>query len=129
MNRYAAKLLFQFRVTAGGKDNRRRLCEEQIVLIAARSAREALAAAKRRGREGVHRYRNGAGGLVRFEFVGVMELLHLGLQCAPDEVWYDITRRVRPKERADRFIPPEAALHAFRNEFGPATSTQVRPDG
>ena len=52
MNRYTAKLLFQFKVTLGGKVRKRRLCEERYLTFQAPSAKEALAHAKRRGREG-----------------------------------------------------------------------------
>jgi hypothetical protein len=49
MKRYCAKLLFQFRVTAQGVSGKRRLCEERMVLINARSAKGAVALAKRQG--------------------------------------------------------------------------------
>lgn len=116
--RFAAKLLFQYRVVSGGESNVMRLCEERIILIRAPTARKALSLAKRRGKAAQHRYRNDAGGLVHFEFVGLMDLLHLGGECDDDEVWYDITQRKLPMERAASILPPEDELNAIRNTGG-----------
>jgi hypothetical protein len=90
--RYAAMLLFQFRVVTSGVSDRRRLCEKRLILIRARDGRSALRAAKRQGRAAQHNYVNAKGGQVRFEFVGVLDLLHLGPQCGPNEVWYQLCR-------------------------------------
>jgi hypothetical protein len=116
MKRYAAKLLFQFRVTIDGDSGKRRTCEERIILFKAVSARKALADAKRRGRMERNHYKNSDGNPVRFEFVGVMELLCLDSVCEDDEVWYDIVDRLLPSERRAAWIPPESELEAIRNE-------------
>jgi hypothetical protein len=116
MNRYSAKLLFQFRVTQNGDSGKRRRCEERIITINAPSARDALVKAKRSGLKSQHQYKNGHGNPVRFEFIGVVELLHLGAECAADEVWYDITERLQPSERRCEFIPPESKLNAMALE-------------
>ncbi len=114
--KYAAKLLFQFRVTdTDGQSNVMRTCEERIVLVLAPTARKALALAKRRGKAAQHRYKNDRGSDVHFEFVGVMDLLHLGVECGDDEVWYDITQRKLPMERAAAILPAESELNAIRN--------------
>jgi hypothetical protein len=113
--KFAAKLLFQFRVVADGESNVMRTCEERIVVLRAPTARAALALAKKRGKSAQHRYKNGAGGLVHFEFVGLMDLLHLGVECDDDEVWYDITQRKLPMERAAKILPKESQLNALRN--------------
>jgi hypothetical protein len=52
---------------------------------------------------------------VRFEFVGVLDLLELGLECEADEVWYDTRQMLTPMERRESLIPPERELSAFRN--------------
>jgi hypothetical protein len=116
MNRYSAKLLFQFRVTIDGDSGKRRTCEERMVVFEAASASRALALAKRRGRAAQYSYKNSDGNPIDFEFIGIMDLLHLGPECEEDEVWYDITERLLPMERADRLIPPEDTLNAIRNE-------------
>jgi hypothetical protein len=113
--RYAAKLLFQFLVLVDGSPGIRRTCEERIIAFSAAHARAALSEAKRRGRAAQYRYKNSDGNPVRFEFVGVMELLRLDPACEEDEVWYDITERVRPMERRASIIPPESRLSAIRN--------------
>src|SRR5437016_36215 len=74
MKRYAAKLLFQFRVTFGGSFGRRRTCEERVIVFPARSATQALTLAKRKARKRQYRYLNSDGNPVNFQFIGVMEL-------------------------------------------------------
>jgi hypothetical protein len=114
--RYAAKLLFQWRVAVGRVSGVRRLCEERILTLQARTARRALASAKRLGKVAEFHYENSDGDPVYFEFIGVMDLLHLGLECDENEVWYEIKERIAPMERRNRFIPPETELSAMRND-------------
>lgn len=114
--RFSAKLLFQFRIDVGADSGKRRLCEERIVTFHARTGRAALAAAKRKGKQAEHDYENDAGNRVYFEFVGIVDLLELGTECATDEVWYDIKERLLPMERRDKLIPPEDQLSALLNE-------------
>lgn len=115
--RYAAKLFFQFRVIVPGEQSKQRTCEERIIVMNAATAQAALAHAKRKGKEGQHSYVNSDGNRVRFEFIGVMEMIDLGSECGDDEVWYEIKSRMEPSERKNRFIPPESELRAIRNEL------------
>ncbi len=103
--RFAAKLLFQFRVMKGGKANVRRLCEERIVVFRAEDQSRAIVEARRRGRAANFRYRGAYGDRVHFEFVGLLDLLELGVECEPDEAWYDLGWRVRPMERRQTIMP------------------------
>ena len=116
MKRYAAKLLFQFRVTIDGDSGKRRICEERIVLLNATSGRAALAQAKRRGKKAQSNYENSDGNPVRFEFIGIQDLRCLDPECENDEVWYDIVERLLPSERRAKLIPPESKLSAIWNE-------------
>jgi len=115
MERYAAQLLFQFRVTIDGDPGKRRVCEERIITIRAKDPREALRLAKRHGRRAEHSYLNSDTNRVAFEFIGVMELLSLSPQCGEDEVWYDIVERILPSERRTKFIPNESELNAMQD--------------
>jgi hypothetical protein len=110
MHRFAAKLLFQFRVDVNGDVGKRRLCEERIINFSARSPREALQTAKVRGKRGEHSYKNGDGNKVSFEFVGIMDLMSLGVEAEPDEVWYEIHERLLPMERRSKLIPADDVL-------------------
>lgn len=114
MSRYSAKLLFQFRVDLGQRSGKHRLCEERIILIEAETAASALASAKSTGKTSEYSYENDDGNEVHFEFVGVMELLELGLECDEDEVWYEVSEKLSPMERRSKLIPAESALNAFR---------------
>ena len=62
--RFSAKLLFQFRVDLGVDTGKRRLCEERIVTFHARTARAAIAVAKRRGKQAEYDYENDEGNRV-----------------------------------------------------------------
>ena len=111
---YSAKLLFQFRVVSGRKSNLWRLCEERIVTFKARSSERAWQIANRMGQADAFAFQNDSGGTVHFEYVGIMELLHLGLErSGPAEVWYDIVERFKPSERKSKLIPRKGQLQAF----------------
>jgi hypothetical protein len=111
--RYTAKLLFQYRVLVSGKPNIMRTCEERMIVLRARTARNALAAAKLRGKRAEFQQTNPVGNKVFFEFVGVLDLLQLGPECEKDEVWYDIKVIRQPTERSKKVIPPERKLNAI----------------
>jgi hypothetical protein len=109
--RFSAKLLFQFKVCyAKGGCNKRRLCEERIISYEAEDARAALAHAKKYGKSAQYDYKNGRNDTVRVELVGLQDLLKLGLEAGPDEVWYDIIERLLPDERRSKFIPTDKKL-------------------
>ncbi len=114
--RYAVKLLYQYAAVNPRRRARRRTCEESMILIKAKSAREALRLAKRHARRRRFSFRTTHGDEVAFEFVGILDLLRLGAECQPEEVWYDIIQLVRPMERRRKLIPPEADLNAIRWE-------------
>ena len=118
MNRYSAKLLFQFRVD-DKLEGDSRTCEERIITFMAPSAEVALIYAKEKGRDAVTDYANEEGQSVYFEFVGVLDLLELGIECEPEEVWYDVVERHLPIT-----VPDESELNAFRED--PATQA-TRP--
>src|SRR5262245_58889699 len=114
--RYSAMLLFQFRVITEGMSNKRRLCEKRLIVFTAPNGRAAFRKAKQRGRAAQHNYLNCCGGKVRFEFVGVHDLMHLGHECQPDEVWYELCRMHTPMERRDRILPKALRSGRITNE-------------
>lgn len=112
--RFAAKLLFQFRTVYLGKKDKMRTTEERTVLISHRSADGAYAMASRLGLSRQYTYTNDAGSDVYFEFIGVLDLLHLGLESEENEVWYDIKRALMPMERKESLIPDKKNLAVFK---------------
>jgi Domain of unknown function (DUF4288) len=112
-SRFAAMLLFQFRVVSEGRSNQRRTCERRLIVFEAKDAPAALRHANRHGRKAEHSYPNSTDSTIHFEFVGVPDLLKLGPECGPDEVWFDVVAMVRPMERRDRLFPPESELQAI----------------
>jgi uncharacterized protein DUF4288 len=105
LKRFAVKLLFQFRVMVNGSPGIRRLCEERLIVFKAKNERSALDKAKRRGKRSSFRFKNSDGNPVHFEYVGVLDFLELGVECDPDEVWYDLIYKVKPMERRKKFLP------------------------
>jgi hypothetical protein len=87
-----------------------------MIVVKAASAQEALRLAKRHARQRHFTMNLTNGARLAFEFVGVRDLLHLGVECEPEEVWYDILQLVRPMERRRQIIPREADLNAIRAE-------------
>jgi hypothetical protein len=113
MRRFAAKLLFQFRPSRRSDRSAMALCEERIVTFGAQSPRAALAKAKRIGRRASHSYPVVGGGRVHFELVGIVELMELGVETLPGEVWWDLYHRKLPRQRRGRLVPPERRLRVF----------------
>ena len=113
LTRFAALLLFQWRAVGDRQSRARRLCEQRMLNFTASSGRSALAEARKRGRAAQFRYRNDEGNPVHFEFVGVLDLLDLGAECDPDEVWYDIVRVLKPMERRKELVPRADQLTAI----------------
>ena len=94
--RYGAILLFQYGVD--GQAVGRPLCEKRTVVIEARTSREALRAAKRRGRAAELSYVNADGARFRIRFLGLVDLVEL---IDPDEFHYEMFWTSRPaKHRA-----------------------------
>ncbi len=113
---YAAKLLFQWRVIAGRKHYRRRVCEERIILMRARTPAEALSKSKRYGAsECFTDHREGR--KTFFEFIGVVNLddmvMVTDLKEDPAEVWYELREMLRPMERKQRLLVPKRRMRAF----------------
>lgn len=133
MKRYSVKLLFQFRAYLGeGRSDTMRRCEERIIVLSARGAESALRKAKRYGKSEEFDAKAEAGNPIYFEFIGVADLLELGAESEPNEVWYDIVTLKLPSERRDRLIPKESDLNAIgwerRRKNMPNTGCTERRD-
>jgi Domain of unknown function (DUF4288) len=116
LERYAARLLFQYRFLVGAQRRTKRLCEERIIVIKAPSALAALQVVNSYGRKGQFTVRTPPASPFRYEFVGVRELLHLGLETESIEMWYEIRTLLSPSERRSKLIPKPSALQAVRYE-------------
>ncbi len=114
MERFAAKLLFQYRVTVGGENNKRRTCEERIINVSASDPDEALIKVKDYAKSEEHKYKNNEGNRVSFEFVGILDMMHLGSEAEAEEVWYEIKEYLTPKERKGKLMPKEKDLNVFK---------------
>lgn len=114
--RYAAKLFFQFRVVVNGESSKFRTVEERIVLIKSDSAKSALNKVKRSAKRKEFSYRNNDGNMVFYEFIGVIDLMQLGIECERNEVWYEIKTKLKPMENKKKLIPEEHELSAIKLE-------------
>lgn len=112
INRYAAKLLFQFRTLCEGVSNKKRVCEERIVIFMADSPKTALKLAKKRGKDEELSYFDDEIEVL-FEFIGVEELIDLGACSESDEVWSIFYEKIEPMENRNKIIPKDDQLQAF----------------
>jgi uncharacterized protein DUF4288 len=110
MRRFSTKLLFQWVPSLPPK---RRLCEERLVTFRAPSSRDALVRAKRLGKRGEFSYKEQGGGRGRFQFLGILDLMELGPEAGPHEVWWDIYERLEPYRRRAKLLPSEKRLRIF----------------
>jgi hypothetical protein len=90
--------------------------EERIIGFRASSAEEAYAISAKKGREGRYKFKNDDGVTVHFEFVGVLDLMHLGVEADEDEVWYEFRRMKCPMSRKGSIVPSRFDLPAFKYE-------------
>jgi len=111
--RYAALMFFQFRTVKSGSSDRRRVCEERIILFETDSPRKALKLANKRGKEEEFSYTD-EGLKVFFEFIGIKDLIELGVSLDQDEVWWRLVEKVNPMENRDKLIPREDQLRVFK---------------
>lgn len=110
--RFGANLLYEYGVD--GHRHARPLCEKRIVVLQARTAREALRKAKQYGKRHELSYRNANGQMFRIRFLGLVDLLNLE-DVNPGEAYYSMFRTSRP----DRHIKRDSRLAVFRK--GPKT--------
>ncbi len=115
MSRYAAKLLFQFRFENGSTNIFRKI-ERRIVVFKGEDADRAYSLAEKYANDEEYDFANDDGIKVFFEFVGVEDFMHLGLEADEHEVWYEIGKMKAPMERAKTLIPPRYELSAFTYE-------------
>lgn len=107
--RFAAVLLFQFQIGEGTEYGKFRTCERRIINFKATTYRKALSHARSYGKKEQLQYHNAEGVLVRFQFVGLMDLTDLDI-CNEEEVWYDIVDLKEPMERKSEILPSEDKL-------------------
>lgn len=114
--RYAANLLFQYRVQVDGVDSVFRTTERRIVVLKAVNAIAALRAVNKRAKRAEHSFLNDDGSPVFIEFIGIIDLISLDPECEADEVWYEIREQKTPMERRSELVPRPEDLSAVRQE-------------
>jgi hypothetical protein len=84
-----------------------------VVLLRARTARDALAQVKQYGRHAGYEDPR-KGGKIMFEFVGVIDLDEMVTDFFehPVEVWYELRERLRPMQRRRKLLVPENRVRA-----------------
>jgi len=112
--RYSAKILLQYRV-GDAHDSQFRVCEERIIVIESTNATKAHAVVVRIAKSSESKFINDDGEWVYVEFIGVLELMELGVECEAHDVWYEIKTMLRPMERIDVLVPKREDLSVFRN--------------
>jgi hypothetical protein len=109
MERYAANLLFEYRIKEAPSS--RPLCERRIVVLNASSDRDAIRRAKKRGKQSEYSYRNADDQTVQIRFVGLIDVIDL-LACEADEVYYSLQRMSNPA----RHVRPDEDLSVVASQ-------------
>lgn len=111
--KFAALMLFQFRNVKKNKVNKKRVCEERIIIFEEDTADSAYRKALKRGKEEETEYED-SGVKILFEFVGIMEMVELGASFEDDEVWCRLIEKIEPMENKNKLIPKKTHLLAFK---------------
>ena len=109
MIRYAANLLFEFRIKEA--PSTRPLCEKRIIVFRASGTREAIRRAKRRGKQSELSYPNADDQTVQIRFLGLIDVISLD-GSDEDEAYYSLRRITNPA----RQVRPDAQLSVVVSE-------------
>ncbi len=90
LKRYSAKLVFYY---DDGQSCFFSTCEERIITFDSRGPKEALKLAMRIGKDAEYEFENAFGDSVSFRFIGIVDVIHLGIECQEGEVWYDVSKK------------------------------------
>lgn len=112
MKRFAIVLLFQYLQRTSSGFCSKRMCEKRIINVYAKNGVSALKKAKQYAKKAEFENINEFGNEYFFQFVGITDIQHLGIECSEEEVWYDVFYMLTPMERKDRLIPTDENLLA-----------------
>ncbi|HIE45331.1 MAG TPA: DUF4288 domain-containing protein [Flavobacteriaceae bacterium] len=106
MEKYAIKFLFQFRVVST-EECKMRTTEEKIVLfhINSKDNNNFFEIANKRAKEDEFNYLNDDNNMVYYEYIGIVDICHLGIEVDDDVLWYDIKTLLTPMERKNKILP------------------------
>lgn len=112
INGMPPNFFFQYKFD-GDEPGTMRTVEEKIIVFSCMSAEEAFLAANARGTDDQRNFVNDEGVPGYFEFVGIVDLMHLGIEADEDEVWYDVRKMKDPMSRKESLLPEKKKLSAF----------------
>jgi hypothetical protein len=118
---YCAKLLFQWRAIRDGRARKRRLCEERLVVFAARGPQQAWEKAMALGERAEFSHEIPRG-VVYFEFVGLLGLESISTENSSGEIYSELRDMVLPAERRAALLPAKEQLGVFGG-----TRSKLRP--
>ncbi len=114
--RYAAWILFQFRVEENGISNKRRICEEKIYHIKAQNPNDAYNKGVKIGKEEEFCYEEQSK-IVYYEFIGIIDLIELFEIEDKNVVWDRFIEKIQPMENRDKIIPPPKSSWVFLKQI------------
>jgi len=104
MKKYSVKFLFQYRIDSN-LDEKMRTCEEKTLIFTIENSEDIISLAIKKAKELEFEYLNDCNNKVFFEFIGILDICHLGIEVEENEVWYDIKTMLTPMERKDKILP------------------------
>ena len=82
-----------------------RICEEKILLFSVKNNEDIISLSKEKAKELEFDFENDNDDKVFYEFIGILDICHLGTEVEDNEVWYDIKTMLTPMERKDNILP------------------------
>jgi hypothetical protein len=86
-----------------------------MITFCAKAPTDALRYAKKYGAESEYSYKNHEHHTVYFQFIGVLDILELAIECDKVTMWYDIVEMNNPMERKHSIIPSDEELYCSMN--------------
>ena len=104
MKKYSVKLLFQYRIDTKPSE-KMRTCEEKILLFNLKENKNIITVSLEEAKKQEFDFVNDNQDKVYFEFIGIVDICHLGIEVEKNEVWYDVKTMLTPMERKDKLLP------------------------
>ncbi len=104
MKKYSVKLLFQYRIESN-LNEKMRICEEKILIFLIKEDEDIILVSNQKAKEQEFDFINDDGNKVFYEFIGILDVCHLGNEVEDNEVWYNIKTMLTPMERKNKILP------------------------
>jgi len=82
-----------------------RRCEEKTLIFTIKNSEDIISLSIESAKKLEFNYINNCNKKVFFEYIGILDICHLGIEIEDNEVWYNIKTMLTPMERKDKILP------------------------